>query len=130
VAVIAVIIVIRLVAGGVDQDRIRRYIRERGGYVRHIEWTPFGRGWFGDQSNRIYTIRYVDGEGNEHHASCKTSVLSGVYLTEDRIARRAAPPKEQPPDDIAPPYVNDELSSLREENQRLRDEIERLRGRS
>ncbi len=108
-------ILIRLGAGSLDHDRVRRYITERGGKVLHAGWTPFGPGWFGEKSDRIYKVRYLDKDGNEHHAHCKTSALSGVYFTKDEIVRYAERPEEP------------RGESLEEENRRLREEIERLK---
>lgn len=86
-------LVIRLAAGSMDGSRVEDYIRQRGGRLLSSNWTPFGRGWFGEKSDRIYTVRYEDAAGHEHEAQCKTSLLSGVYFTEDRIVREAmAPP--------------------------------------
>jgi hypothetical protein len=115
---IVIAIVIRLAAGGLDHDRIKQYVEERGGKVLVSNWSPFGPGWFGEKSDRIYGIRYLDQDGNEHEAHCKTSIWSGVYLTDDRIVKYA----ERPP----PPPEQSE-STLAAENRQLREELERLR---
>jgi len=115
--VIIIAILIRLGAGGMDHDRIRQYVEERGGKVIDSNWSPFGPGWFGEKSDRIYGVRYLDADGNEHEAHCKTSMWTGVYFTEDRIVRYADRPTSQ----------NATASDLEAENQRLRDEVERLR---
>lgn len=114
-AVIVIALVIRLAAGGLDHDRIRQYIESRGGKVLDSHWAPLGPGWFGEKSDRIYEVRYLDRDGNEHRAHCKTSMWTGVYLTEDRIVRYAEPPPDP------------EVESLEEENRRLREELERLK---
>ena len=54
-----------------------------------VYWAPFGPGWFGEKSDRIYAVRYLDAEGNEHEAHAKTSLWTGVYFTEDEVVRRA-----------------------------------------
>lgn len=95
-----------------DSDRVKRYIEERGGQLLKKRWTPFGKGWYGDQ-NRIYAVRYLDADGNEHQASCKTSIFSGVYWTDDQIVQYAARLERD--------------RSLADENERLRREIERLK---
>lgn len=110
-------VVFRLLAGGMDRDRVRDYIESNGGRLLEKRWAPFGKGWFGEKSDRIYEIRFIDSAGNEHEATCKTSLFSGVYLTGDRIVRYAEPP----PPPVAPSV------SLAEENQRLRAEIARLK---
>ena len=77
-------------------------------------WSPFGPGWFGEKSDRIYRVRYLDADGNEHRAHCKTSMWSGVYFTRDEIVKYADRP-------------NEKAESLEKENRRLREEIERLK---
>lgn len=105
---------LRLFAGGLDRDRVKEYVESRGGTLIESNWTPFGRGWFGERGDRIYTIRYVDRDGNEHEAHCKTKMWSGVYLSDDRIVRHA-------------PRRPDQASALEAENQRLRAELQRLK---
>jgi len=118
VVVIIVVIAIRLLAGNLDRDRVRDYIESRGGRVLSAQWSPFGPGWFGDKSDRIYEVRYLDRDGNKHRAHCKTSLWTGVYFTEDEIIRYAEHPADL------------KTESLEEENRRLREELKRLkRGR-
>jgi hypothetical protein len=111
---IIIVIVIRLAAGGLDHDRVRQYVESRGGRVIEANWSPFGPGWFGEKSDRIYAVRYLDRDGNEHQAYCKTSMWTGVYFTEDQIIRYADRPAGAKP-------------ALEEENRRLREELNRLR---
>jgi len=122
--VIGVVIAIRFAAGGLDRDRVAEYVRSRGGRVLDTRWAPFGPGWFGDRSDRIYLVRYVDAEGNEHEAHCKTSLMTGVYFTEDRIVHRAG---EAQGGDSPAGAPEPDAASLAEENRRLREEIERLK---
>lgn len=125
VLVIAVAIVIRLVAGGMDHDRVRQYVESRGGRVIDAYWAPFGKGWFGEKNDRIYGVRFVDADGNEHEASVKTSLFSGVYFSEDRIVRRA----DRGGDDAEASAGDERAEALEAENRRLREELERLKGR-
>ncbi|EDY19876.1 hypothetical protein CfE428DRAFT_2465 [Chthoniobacter flavus Ellin428] len=112
---------LRLLVDVMDEDRVRTYITERHGRLLSCDWTPFGKGWFGERNNRIYEVRYLDPEGNEHHAECKTSMFSGVYFTEDHIIRysRHRSPK---------PQVNSRVADLERENRRLREELKRANG--
>lgn len=118
-----------------DKDRITAYIRERGGRIVSISWAPFGKGWFGEKNDRIYEVVYYDKAGNQHFASCKTGFWSGVYWTEDRITHRkskwydAASPSNEPGQPLIRQIPelsdeDDELSRLREENARLREQLE------
>ncbi len=132
-----VVIGVRLAAGSMDRDRIAGYVQERGGRVVSINWAPFGVGWFGEKNSRIYEVVYYDTSGNQHFASCKTSIWSGVYWTEDRISHGKAEwydslapgnepgnpvighlPKEAAGDDSG------ELARLREENARLHQALD------
>ena len=114
ICVLALIVLIRLIAGSADDGRIRQYIASRGGVVQSIQWQPFGRGWVGEKSDRIYLVTYTDSNGDVHEASCKTSLFSGVYLSEDRVIKASR--------------RNDSEEDLRSENERLREEVRRLRG--
>lgn len=110
-------IVIRLVAGTIDADRIESYVRERGWTLLDRSWDPLGPGWFGEKNARIYQIVYRDCQGNIHRAHVKTSMLSGVYLTNDHVVEPAGKT-------MAEPNAADE--DLRQENERLRKRIQEL----
>lgn len=114
---VALVVVLRLFAGMLDRDRISGYITSRAGRVIGIEWAPFGRGWFGARNERIYEVTYTDANDVFHQATCKTSMLAGVYFTEDRA--------EDLGENARMKY--DQWRHLQDENQRLRAEIERLR---
>ena len=120
VAVIFIAIAARLIAGDFDNGRIERYINERGGELISKSWTPFGKGWVGEQNARIYKIIYLDRDGHKHEASVKTSWLSGVYFTEDRIIEYA---------DFIDSEVFDteQALDLKIENELLKRELERLK---
>lgn len=82
---IAGTVVFRLLAGSFDGDRVEAHIRDMGGELLDKSWDPFGPGWFGEKDSRIYEIVYRDRDGRVHRAHVKTSMMSGVYLTNDRI---------------------------------------------
>ena len=111
----------RLVADRWDRERIQQYVAERGGSVNDISWQPLGRGWFGEKGDRIYEVDYTDRDGASHSASCKTSMFSGVYFTDDRTTLSVRP--------LAITRADREIATLERENQRLRAEIERLKNR-
>lgn len=135
VGIIAVAILFRVTAGGMDHQRVREYVEGRGGRLLDCHWAPFGTGWFGEKSDRIYEVRYRDRDGNLHQATCKTSMWTGVYWTEDRIsqyAERQAAPAAAEEDQQYVASLEDEnrrLMALEEENRRLREEMERLKRR-
>jgi hypothetical protein len=85
IVVIIIGIVVRLVAGSFDGERVEKYVRDMGGEVLDRSWAPFGPGWFGEKDSRIYQIVYRDSEGRVHRAHVKTSMMSGVYLTNDQV---------------------------------------------
>jgi hypothetical protein len=106
VVIVVIGVVIWMASMSMDKDRIMAYLQERGGRIVSINWAPFGRGWFGEKNDRIYEVVYYDREGNQHWATCKTSLFSGVYWTEDRITHRKAkwyaglPPRNEPGDPV------------------------------
>jgi hypothetical protein len=86
---ISIAIVLRFMAGTFDGDRVEQYIRDMGCELLDKSWDPFGPGWFGEKDARIYQIVYRDREGRVHRAHVKTSMMSGVYLTNDEIVEDA-----------------------------------------
>ena len=117
---IAAAIAIRLAAGMFDHSRIAGYIQSRGGKVLSCHWWPFGPGWFGEKRDRIYDVTYLDAEGNQHRAACKTSFMSGVYFTQDTIVAGSQRRFDSPP-------VDRTVLELAEENRQLRAELARLK---
>lgn len=111
--VLAIAIVFRLLAGGLDGDRIDAYLAERGCEVLDRSWAPFGTGWFGEKNDRIYEVVYRDRQGATRRATVKTSMFSGVYLTEDRVVE-GPPPRDE----------GKTVAELRAENERLRARLE------
>jgi len=114
-------IFLRWCAGTLDHERIGAYITSNGGRVESIHWAPFGPGWFGEKSDRIYQVRYVDSLGQLHEAHCKTSLTTGVYFTQDRVRTPVAAMRRG-----TSPFQNEE-AHLAAENQRLRAELARLK---
>ncbi len=114
IGIVIVVVFLRLAAGSFDGDRVERYVSERGWELVDRSWDPFGPGWFGEKDARIYQIVFRDQQGNTHRAHVKTSMLSGVYLTNDEIVDSAKLP-EAPAE-----------TSLQEENRRLRERIKEL----
>ncbi|MBL8749243.1 MAG: hypothetical protein JNK78_08785 [Planctomycetes bacterium] len=115
VVAIVVALAIRPWAGSMDGDRITDYIRGRGGKLLEKTWSPFGRGWFGERSDRIYEIEYEDRDGQRRAATAKTSLFTGVCLTEDRVVRRW----ETRAAEVS------EIERLRTENAQLRERLGR-----
>lgn len=83
VVLIIVVIFTQAMAHTWDKERIKKYIEDKGGELVSAEWTPFGKGWFGDENDRIYAISYLDKNKIPHSATVKTSLFSGVYITDD-----------------------------------------------
>lgn len=107
---------LRWIAGQFDKWRIRNYVTSAGGTVLACQWSPFGPGWLGEKHDRIYYVAYLDTAGAEHRAYCKSSMLTGVYFSQDRRVG-------------ATPEIIDDgtLASLQAENERLRAENWSLR---
>jgi hypothetical protein len=127
--VVVVMLTAWWIARSLDAGRIELYLKGRGCALLSQQWRPFGRGWFGSTHERIYEIRYRDRDGSVHEALAKTSMLAGVYLSEDQVVQSApaATQAKAQPDTAAVLADNQRLLA---ENQRLRAEIEQLRRRS
>ena len=127
---IAIAIGCRLIAGMMNHERIRTYIKNKGGNVIRIVWTPFGPGWLGEKSDAIYEVDYHDRDGNHRRAHCKTSMFSGVYLHNDRLVSAAKPRQNRDNQEMtrqASMSVDEKNRRLEEENELLRREIESLK---
>ena len=83
-------IAVRLLAGNFDTDRIDEAIKSRGGELISKKWSPLGKGWFGDRSDRIYKVTYLDSTSNKREAFVKTSMFSGVILQKKRLLKMMA----------------------------------------
>jgi hypothetical protein len=119
-----------------DKERITDYVRTRGGRIVSINWAPFGRGWFGEKNDRIYEVVYYDKDGNQHFATCKTSLFSGVYWTEDRLSHRreswyAELPARNAPGDPVIRHIPSTMDLAPDvlENESIDEEIARLEER-
>ena len=73
---------VRLLAGQFDRFRIRNYLRRRGARQITIIWAPFGKGWFGNNGARIYSVKYVNSGGGYCQTYVKTSLFGGVYFSD------------------------------------------------
>ena len=122
--VIAIGLVIRFISSSLDRVRIRRYVSKLDGELLSANWDPFGPGWFGEKSDRIYRIRYRDRDDCIHTAHVKTSLMSGVYLTNDEIISRP-PPQPAPP---RPKHLDlpEKRETVEEEKARLRKRLAEL----
>ncbi|HEX2839494.1 MAG TPA: hypothetical protein VHN77_15360 [Phycisphaerales bacterium] len=142
IVVALVAVLVRLAAGASDHERIHGEIARRGGTVTGITWEPFGKGWFGEKNDRIYKVSWRDAAGQGRTAWCKTSMMSGVYFSEegvvgagreslaaaaDRADEKSVPAwkptaqgVEQDPSDLTRVDLEEEVKRLRRENEGLR----------
>lgn len=97
-----------------NKTRIKDYIESKGGELVEEDWQPFGKGWFGEDKESIYKIKYYDKKGNLHESWAKTSFFTGVFLSDDTIVEYSG-------------KKDREEHNLEKENQELREEIARLR---
>jgi hypothetical protein len=88
-ALITLVIVMQLMAGSFDGSRVEKHVRDMGSKLIDKSWSPFGPGWFGEKNSRIYEIIYKGSVGRAHRAHVRTSMISGVYLTNDRVIEEA-----------------------------------------
>lgn len=84
-ALAAVALVGRLIAGAMDKRRFQKYAAIRGWKMLHLAWEPFGRGWFGEKSDRIYEVTYQAPDGAVYIAWMKTSLFSGIYVSDTAL---------------------------------------------
>ncbi len=82
-------IFIRLGAGSADHDRIHAELQSKGATNIQIEWSPLGKGWFGEKNDRIYLVTYTDIAGGVHRTWCKTSMFGGVYFSDHEVVDEA-----------------------------------------
>ncbi len=73
---------LRLIKDRLDRTRITDYVKESDGTIIRISWSPLGRGWFGEKSDRIYEVTYRTSKGKTVTSTCKTSMFTGVYWTD------------------------------------------------
>lgn len=113
---IAVVVLTILKLACMNEARVRAYFQERGGKLIHMEHDERESSWARKYQIFIPWIRYEDRDGNLHVARCKAGMLTGVYLTDDKIIRYGKPHEAS----------QNVQADLQAENQRLKDEIERL----
>jgi len=118
--IVVAIVAIRIAVDRMDRARIRQDVEGRGGTVFDMTWAPFGRGWFGEKSDRIYRVSWADAEHVRHESSCKTSLFSGVYWTDEVPRAGEYEPR------LGRTHAED-MDRLRAENKQLREELERLK---
>ena len=118
--IIAFVIVTAFISNYLDKDRIKGYIKEKGGEIVSIEWKIFGKGWFGEKGERIYFIVYKDKYGREFQAWCKTSMFSGVYFTEEKLTDNKNNNKIKRPS----------YDQLEKENEKLKEDLEKIKESS
>jgi hypothetical protein len=80
---IGIMIVWRILMDPLDRTRIRENISSSGGKVIDISWNPFGKGWLGERNARIYEVKYTNKDGKVITATCKTSIITGIYWSGD-----------------------------------------------
>jgi len=115
-----------------DHERVRDYFSGRGEELLDIRRKPFELSFRNDKHSRIYEVRYRDKIGNIHKALCKTAALSGVYLSEDYVvedlqsyvAKETNATLEPSRATADTAQLEQELQRLREENARLRQQLE------
>lgn len=118
VLAVMLIVVIGIFVSIFDRKRVAKYFSNRGEVVLDITWKLFGKGWASEAGkegggNRIYKVTFTDIYGNKKQAWCKTAMLSGVYMTDEKI--------------IEPAKVEGRIMSDAEKVALLEDEIRKLK---
>lgn len=83
ITVVSVALGVRVSLHFLDRRRITRAARAKGWRDISVRWSPFAPGWFGEQGERHYRVRYADALGRRHDRYCKTSVMTGVFWRDD-----------------------------------------------
>jgi hypothetical protein len=101
-----------------DKARVRKYLEKIGHSAVTVRWRLFGHGWLSESSkegggNRIYEVEYRNVYGNTHHVWAKTAMLSGVFLSKDRITAHAT---------VGRPMTAEEKVAF------LEEELKKMRG--
>jgi hypothetical protein len=100
-------IIVRLLHGKLDHQRIRQYIEAEEGRLIEVQWLPFSPDWFRQWRDHVYVVRYVAKDGGRHVARCGTSGWSGVRLADDRVVQSAGGV------DGSWPFVEEEMRAAR-----------------
>lgn len=130
---IAVAFVVSLYIGDrLNRSRIRHYIEVLDGEVLDIDKAIPDSSAFGKNGLGLYRVRYKDNDGAVHSSQCKTSIFFGVYFTKDFIVKRppTTPPTLAPESENPLSDQTEANRKLREENQALREELEKMRRHS
>lgn len=117
IALVSALPVMLLILGTLDRRRIERYIESRGGKLLLIRHAWFGRHRLGTRGG-LYVVHFQNHDGSEHEAIFTLECFAGVSVTEDKIVH----PAEEAAGEPSP-----REQELQYENQRLREELERLK---
>lgn len=107
---------------GMDEDRVRGWLETRGNKLLECIHTPTNKGWWAEARERFYDVRYLDTDGHEHFAMCRTGLITGLIWTSDKFLRYADQVEGVP----MPGQTEIRRTSVEEENRR-RAELERLK---
>jgi len=67
----------------IDTQRIEAAAAGRGWRDVSVSWQPLAAGWMFERGERHYQVFYVDRDGRRGEASCKTSLLTGVFWRDE-----------------------------------------------
>jgi hypothetical protein len=92
-------------AHGRDREQIRNYFIAKGERLLETQWDPWQwggmGGWragdwggWGNDRNTWYRVRYIDREGNEHTARCRSSGALGIDFYDDSVVRHVDDPNQ------------------------------------
>ena len=117
---VVLFIIMHIYIGHCDFDSISYDIGRKGGILLSKKWKPFGPGWR-IRGGRIYKITYWDNQRNKHEAYVKTTGGADVYYREDKIIEFSKSINAD--QDL----TKQEKNELLLENQRLKNELDKLR---
>ncbi|MDE0961413.1 MAG: hypothetical protein OSB09_11610 [Planctomycetota bacterium] len=129
-AIIALVVGARIIAGILDKVRIERTIQKQGNQLVSTRWTPFAKGWLGSKNERLYEVIWIEPSGKRICSTVKTGMLAGTYFSDPHVDEgnsTVAESTARSEDSVRETTRSGDLSALEEENQRLRQEINHLR---
>ena len=112
-----------LVNKSMDEDRVRGWLETRGNKLLECKHTPTTRGWLEEAKERLYEVRYLDTDGHEHFATCKTGMFTGITWTEDKFLRYADQVQGVP----MPGHTEVRKTSAEEEKRRAQEMLEQAK---
>lgn len=115
--------------GRFDKRRIRQHLAQQGARLTGIAHCMRVEAMVLDENERFYRIAYLDRNGWQHGAICKTSCFGGIYHADDQVTGPLpGTPEFTAFSPVEPDPSEERLRLLEEENRRLKEALQRDRN--